>query len=145
MLGEHERITVSRTDAGPGWSGLLYSNWQNQPYTAWVKLTTIEPRGTVAAAKKAIEARARETLIELIEAEGFTVDLVDYCEDAETPGFLGQIAGATNQERRRVKIATKNRAISEEIDTLAHELRHVREPEWDCGNRDVLGRGGRNG
>lgn len=78
-----------------------------------------------------------------IEQLGFVVRFVDYCEDSETPGLLGQIAGATSWGRREVKIATKGRTTAELVKTLKHELRHIQDRDWDCGNRDVLGRGGR--
>jgi len=84
----------------------------------------------------------RRSVEELIRAEGFTVRYVEYCEDSRTPGLLGQIAGVTDWELREVKIRTKGRTEQEIIDTLLHEFRHVVEPEWDCGNRDVFGRGG---
>lgn len=78
----------------------------------------------------------------IIEA-GWKVRWVDYCEDADTPGLLGQIRGVTDRRRHEVKVATKpHDSWAQLADTLEHELRHVREPEWDCGNRDVLGRGG---
>jgi hypothetical protein len=77
-----------------------------------------------------------------IEQHGFTVRFVDYCEDAETPGLLGHLAGVTTWDRREVKVATKRRGPAELVETLKHELHHVEDPEWDCGNRDSLGRGG---
>lgn len=77
-----------------------------------------------------------------IEQLGFTVTFVDYCEDAETPGLLGHIAGKTIRARREVKIATKRRTTAELVETLKHELHHVQDPDWDCGNRTVLGHGG---
>lgn len=79
-----------------------------------------------------------------IEAEGFTVRFEEFCENADTPGLLGQIAGVTDRTRHLVRIATHNRSAEQLADTAEHELRHVREPEWDCGNRDVLGRGGKS-
>jgi hypothetical protein len=90
---------------------------------------------------KGTRARAIEREI---ESHGFTVRYVEYCEDARTPGFLGQIAGVTDWGNREVKIATHNRTPKEILETLEHEARHVREPDWDCGNRDVFGRGGTN-
>lgn len=78
-----------------------------------------------------------------IRERGFTIRYVDYCEDSRTPGLLGQIAGVTDWERREVKIGLKATPTSEaRAAILEHEARHVRDPEWDCGNRDVLGRGG---
>lgn len=81
-------------------------------------------------------------LEEQIATHGFAVRYVEYCEDARTPGLLGQIVGVTDWERREVKIKTHAQSAEDFVATLAHEARHVREPEWDCGNRDVLGRGG---
>jgi selenophosphate synthetase-related protein len=78
-----------------------------------------------------------------IESHGFSVKYVEYCEDASTPGLLGQIRGVTNRERREVKISLKSNPRVEDLhEILEHELRHIEEPDWDCGNRDVIGRGG---
>ena len=78
-----------------------------------------------------------------IVAHGYTVRYVEYCEDSRTPGLLGQIRGVCDHERREVKISTKaNPTRADMCNILAHELRHLDEPEWDCGNRDQLGRGG---
>ena len=77
-----------------------------------------------------------------IVAHGFTLRFVEYCEDARTPGLLGQIRGVSDWGRREVKISTKANPTDEALaDIIGHEARHVRDPEWDCGNRDVLGRG----
>lgn len=74
---------------------------------------------------------------------GYTIRFVERGEDAETPGFPGQIRGATNHERRDVKIvATIATPLEEVAEILEHELHHVEDPSWDCGNRDVFGRGG---
>jgi len=75
-----------------------------------------------------------------IRAHGFEVRYVEWCEDANTPGLLGSIVGATNHDRRVVKIATRRRSRVEIAETLEHELRHVEDPLWDCGSRDALGR-----
>lgn len=77
-----------------------------------------------------------------IAAHGFTLRYVEYCEDSRTPGFLGQIRGVTDRERREVKVGLRaNPTPGALLDILAHELRHLDEPEWDCGNRDSFGRG----
>jgi hypothetical protein len=77
-----------------------------------------------------------------IVGHGFTIRYVPFCEDSQTPGLLGQIAGVTDWRNREVKIRTQGRAPLEIAETLEHEARHVADPEWDCGNRDVFGRGG---
>lgn len=80
---------------------------------------------------------------EQIEAHGFTIRYVDYCEDSRTPGLLGQIRGVTDWGLREVKIGRKANPTAEDMaKILGHEYRHVHDLEWDCGNRDVFGRGG---
>lgn len=87
--------------------------------------------------------RASEALAEIELHSGWSVRLVEWCEDARTPGLLGQIRGVTDWERKEVKISFKvNHTPALIADVLEHELSHVRNPDWDCGNRDVLGRGG---
>lgn len=87
-------------------------------------------------------SRSRDELITMIEARGFTVEFVEYCENSDTPGLLGEIRGVTDRGRRLVRIAVKaNPTDPDLIETLEHEYRHVINPAWDCGNRDVLGRG----
>lgn len=78
-----------------------------------------------------------------IAARGVTIRYVELCEDSETPGMPGYYGGVTSHKRREVKIATKkltplgvaDRDIREIIAVLTHELRHVTDPSWDCGNR----------
>ena len=84
-------------------------------------------------------------LVAEISLHGYKVRYLPYCEDARTPGLLGMFAGVTDHERKEVKIRTSGRTCVEIIETLRHELRHVQEPGWDCGNRDVFGRGGPTG
>lgn len=77
-----------------------------------------------------------------IRGHGYELRYVEYCEDARTPGLLGQIRGVTDYERKEVKIGmVANPTTAAMLDILAHELRHLDEPKWDCGHRDVLGRG----
>lgn len=79
-----------------------------------------------------------------IRERGYDLRYVDYCEDAETPGLLGQIRGAVNHDKQEVKVSIKaNPSLGEVAAALEHELRHIREPDWDCGSRDVFGRGGK--
>lgn len=87
------------------------------------------------------QERAVAAAAEILQ-HGFTLRMVEYCEDARTPGLLGHLAGVTDWEQREVKVATAGRTVADIAATLEHEARHVREPEWDCGNRDVFGRGG---
>jgi hypothetical protein len=76
---------------------------------------------------------------EAIREAGFTLRYVEYCEDAETPGLLGYYRGATNQDLKVVKVSTKVNDTPELMaEVLEHELHHVLDPTWDCGNRSVL-------
>jgi hypothetical protein len=77
----------------------------------------------------------------MIRGSGYSLTYEEFCENTETPGLLGQIKGVTNHRDRSVRVSTRNRTIVEMAETLLHELHHVQDPEWDCGNRDVLGRG----
>jgi hypothetical protein len=73
-----------------------------------------------------------------IRSHGFAVRYVDWCEDAQTPGLLGQIRGVTDRRGKVVKIGRMaNQTQAEMIDILRHELRHIEDPGWDCGNRAV--------
>jgi hypothetical protein len=84
----------------------------------------------------------KQELERRIRAHGFSIRYVEYCEDGDTPGGLGSIRGVTNWSKREIKIGLKaNRTKAELVDCLAHELRHIEQPDWDCGNRDVFGRG----
>jgi hypothetical protein len=79
-----------------------------------------------------------------IKAHGYELIYQDWCETSETPGFLGQIRGVTDHNRKVVRVSRNANPTPELMeDILRHELRHLDEPEWDCGNRDVFGRGGK--
>lgn len=78
-----------------------------------------------------------------IAEHGYALRYVEYCEDARTPGFAGLYRGVTDRDQREVKIGRRaNPTEAMMLEVLAHELRHLDEPEWDCGCRDVFGRGG---
>jgi hypothetical protein len=91
------------------------------------------------------ESRAERAAIEKLErritAHGFSLEYREFVEDAAMPGVLGYYRGRTSHERREVLIATRwageagNPTIRE---ALAHELRHVEDPAWDCGSRPVF-------
>lgn len=90
------------------------------------------------------ERARRKTELEVqIADHGFALRYVEHCEDAQTPGVLGYYRGVTSYKRREVKIATKKMTplgiapcdAREIIAALTHELHHVSDPAWDCGNR----------
>jgi hypothetical protein len=94
---------------------------------------------TLFTSAEAVVQWAQSKIVE----NGYTVRYVEYCEDSRTPGLLGQIAGVTDREWKEVKIATHKKTPADLADILLHELHHVVDLDWDCGNRDVLGRGGK--
>lgn len=68
----------------------------------------------------------------LVEADliGVTVRFHEFCEDAETPGFPGQIGGKYNPRTRTVTVSTRrnfseDRSDEDVDEILAHELRHA--------------------
>jgi hypothetical protein len=60
-----------------------------------------------------------------IRAAGYEVRFVQYCEDHETPGFLGQLAGVTMYDEKIVKIKTRRMSPAHIEAALSHELEHV--------------------
>ena len=108
--------------------GRLTCHWHNE--------YEVLPTGGVAG------DRMRE-LEERITSLGFHIIYQDYCECADTPGFPGQIRGVTDRNRQVVRISrVANPKAADLIEILEHELKHIEDPTWDCGNRDVFGRGG---
>lgn len=78
---------------------------------------------------------AKTLLEDRITAHGYALRYVEYCEDAQTPGLLGQVRGVTDHKRKTIKIGTKANPTPALIeDILAHELRHIEEPDWKCGS-----------
>ena len=70
---------------------------------------------------------------------GYRVVYRDFVEDHKTPGFLGMIAGRVDHEDQEVVISTKaTPSPILRLRTLKHELRHIQEPDWDCGNRSFF-------
>lgn len=83
------------------------------------------------------------TLEQRIVAHGYELVYVEWCENSVTPGLLGQIRGVTDRNRKVVRISLNaNPTVDDMVEILRHELRHLDEPSWDCGNRDMFGRGG---
>lgn len=90
--------------------------------------------------------RTIATVEQAIAERGFTLRYVAFCEDATTPGILGYYLGVTSHKRLEVKVSTlqttgRRRLVKRNVRQLAaimlHELKHVTQPEWDCGNRLV--------
>lgn len=68
------------------------------------------------AIRRAVE-RARQI--------GYTVEFKDYCEDAETPGFIGQFAGVCVQSRKAIKVRIKGMTKAQIAGIIEHELEHA--------------------
>jgi hypothetical protein len=84
------------------------------------------------------------TAVAAIEAEGYAVVFVDWCEDAETPGLLGQMAGVTDHARRKVKVRQQGISGAQTLAILRHELEHVLGAPRGTGYPDLgLSCGGR--
>ena len=60
-------------------------------------------------------------LVERARAMGWSVEFVDYCEDAETPGMLGQIGGVCVHARKAIKVRTQGMTRAQ-IAAMAVEL-----------------------
>jgi len=56
---------------------------------------------------------------------GYTVQFVDFCEDPETPGFLGQMAGVCIRESKRIKVRTNGMSRTHIAAIIEHELEHA--------------------
>lgn len=69
------------------------------------------------------------TAVAAIEAEGYTVHFVEWCEDTETPGLLGMMAGVTIASIRKVKISTHDKSPEQLAAIAEHELEHVQGKE----------------
>lgn len=94
----------------------------------------------------AVQARVTE-VEEAIRAAGFRITYRRFVEDSKTPGFPGHIAGRVDRADREVVVSTF--ATEDHHGTpspvlrlrvLKHELHHIQDPTWDCGNRTVLDR-----
>jgi hypothetical protein len=81
---------------------------------------------------------ARASLISQIEANGWTAEFVRWCEDAETPGILGQVAGVTIHKRKAIKVRTEDATEAQIIAVLEHEIDHMNGARH-AGDRPELG------
>jgi hypothetical protein len=82
--------------------------------------------------------RRIEALVAEVEAEGWTVRFVKYCEDTQTPGFLGQLGGVTLATERLIKIRTYKMTLRQRLAILEHEIEHMHGAEW-ATDHEVLG------
>lgn len=91
--------------------------------------------------RRKLRGEARYIMKE-IEKRGYKVVVRDWVEE-EYPGLLGYYGGMTDREKKVVTIGIKALPTRERvIEALRHELHHVVDPDWDCGNRLIKwGRG----
>lgn len=132
------RRTLARTCKADGRDALAAEMAARFPAWALDRMPAFDPADRTGYERRRIELAEKR-----IADGGYELRYVEYCEDAETPGLLGQIAGVTDHARRTVKVARRPGIDLDRLaDTLEHEACHVEDPAWDCGNRDVFGRGG---
>ncbi len=72
-----------------------------------------------------LQSPTLKPLSERARALGWTIELKQFCEDGETPGFLGQIAGVACHARKAIKIKTHQQSEETVAAVIEHELRHV--------------------
>lgn len=80
-----------------------------------------------------------QTAESAVRAADFTLTYRPYVEDSLTPGFPGMIEGRTDRNGREVVVSTV--AVKTDVArlrVLRHELRHISDPEWDCGSRAIM-------
>jgi Zn-dependent peptidase ImmA (M78 family) len=65
-----------------------------------------------------------DSLIERAHAAGFTVELVEYCESADSPGLLGAAMGVCVHRKKIIRIRERLNA-ADRCFVLAHELEHA--------------------
>lgn len=70
-------------------------------------------------------------VVKRIEETGYKVHFVDFCEDNETPGFLGFYGGVADHKRKKVKVRTKYLTRRKIYHILLHELDHILNPDQD--------------
>ena len=96
--------------------------------------------------KSATRSPAIKRAVESARKAGYTVRFVDYCEDSRSPGFLGQIAGICDYERKEIRIRVKGVGVTRAsiAAVIEHEVEHALgaevgtdRPEFGlrCGNR----------
>jgi len=56
---------------------------------------------------------------------GYTVRFVKFCEDSETPGILGQMAGVCLREAKLIKVRTEGMSRVQIAAIIEHELEHA--------------------
>lgn len=77
------------------------------------------------SAKTRRRAEQRQLVIDAIEAAGYAVRFVEWCEDHRTPGMIpGYFAGVTDHTHREVKVRS-GQSHAWTLAVLSHELEHV--------------------
>lgn len=71
-----------------------------------------------------------DELVSEVEANGWTVRFQPYCEDTETPGWLGRYAGVCLHKQQIIKIKLVGQTEAHIIAILEHEMEHMRGERW---------------
>ncbi len=66
-----------------------------------------------------------QSLLNEAAERGYKVEYVEWCEDAETPGIPGQIAGKCDSVNKVIKIR-KGIIGKKRLQVLEHELEHAK-------------------
>lgn len=78
-------------------------------------------RAVVTMPRSPAIRRAKESARRL----GYSVRFVDYCEDADTPGFLGQYGGVCDRKNKVIKVRTKGMTRTQIAAIIEHEIEHA--------------------
>lgn len=65
-----------------------------------------------------------------MEANGYRLEWVEWCESAEAPGWLGEKAGITLQHVQVVRVRTPGMTGAQVVAIVEHELEHVLGADW---------------
>jgi hypothetical protein len=75
--------------------------------------------------------------VERARALGWTVEFRPYCEDAETPGFLGLLAGVCLHDRRAIKVRVTGMSREQIAAIIEHEIEHAEGAERGTDHPDL--------
>lgn len=81
-------------------------------------------------------ARRWEDLVARAHSLGFTVELVEYCESADSPGLLGAGLGVCIQAKRIIRLREKLN-LEDRCFVMEHELEHAEVGPDREANREI--------
>lgn len=75
--------------------------------------------------KSPIRSPAIKRAVQKAHTMGWTVQFVEFCEDAETPGMLGALGGVCFLDEKRIKVRTRGMSREQIAAIVEHELEHA--------------------